>query len=178
MEVSADAGLAAEESRDRIAPADAIIKKYTLWAIGFGIIPIPILDIAAVTGVQLTMLAALADHYHQEFSHSWGKAAMGALVGGIGATGLAYGTFGALVKAIPGVGTLFGMVAMPVMAGATTYAVGKVFEMHFASGGTMLTFDVEKMRAYYEQHLRDGVRVAENARAHSSSPSSSGNPVE
>jgi uncharacterized protein (DUF697 family) len=178
VEAAADTEPTAEQIRDRTESAHAIIKRYTLWAMGFGIIPVPILDIAAITGVQLKMMAALAEHYHQEFSHSWGKSILGSLVGGIGATGLAYGTFGALVKAIPGIGTLFGMVAVPVMAGATTYAVGKVFQMHFASGGTMLTFDVEKMRAYYEQHLRDGVRVAESARAHRSSSSGSETPAE
>jgi len=173
-----------EVVRNHAASADKIIKKYTLWAMGFGIIPVPILDLVTVTGVQLKMVADLAEYYHQEFSQSWGKASIGALVGGISATGLAYGTFGSLVKAIPGVGTLFGMVAVPAMAGATTYAVGRVFQMHFASGGTMLTFDADKMRSYYEQQLRDGVRVAENAQAqsssssHSSSAHSFGNPVE
>ena len=37
---------------------------------------------------------------------------------------------------------------MPVIAGAA-YAVGKVFIQHFASGGTFLTFDPEKVRAHY-----------------------------
>jgi len=158
----ADNGTVAEQLDPHDAQAQELIKKYTLWAMGFGIIPLPIVDVVAVTGVQLKMLSALASEYGQQFSESWGKSVLGSLLGGVGATELAYGTFGSLVKAIPGVGTLFGLVAMPAMAGATTYAVGKVFQMHFASGGTMLDFDVEKMRQYFEQHLRDGVRRTES----------------
>jgi len=158
-------GASTEQLDPHDAQAQAAIKKYTLWAMGLGIIPLPIVDVVAVTGVQLKLLSELAKEYGQQFSESWGKSVLGSLVGGVGATELAYGTFGSLVKAIPGVGTLFGMVAMPAMAGATTYAVGKVFQMHFASGGTMLDFNVEKMRQHYEQHLQEGVRRAEGANA-------------
>jgi len=174
VEASTNVGSAAAALSEHDKRAQEIVKKYTYWAMGFGIIPVPIVDIAAVTGVQLKMMATLANLYSQEFSQSWGKSVLGSLVGGVGATGLAYGTVGSLVKAIPGIGTLFGMVAMPVMAGATTYAVGKVFQMHFASGGTMLDFNIDKMRKYYEQYLRDGIRVAENVRASGSSSSGFG----
>ncbi len=40
--------------------ADAIIKKYMLGAIGVGFIPLPILDVTALIGVQLKMLHSLA----------------------------------------------------------------------------------------------------------------------
>lgn len=169
METFTEVGLTTTPNSQRDAQSEALVRKYTYWAMGFGIIPVPFLDVAAVTGVQLKMIASLADLHGQEFSRSWGKSVLGALVGGIGAAGLAYGIFGSMVKAIPGVGTLFGMVAMPTMAGATTYAVGKVFQMHFASGGTMLDFNATKMRHYYEQQLQQGVKVADSTRASGSS---------
>ena len=171
MEPATEVRLTTTIGSQRDTQAEALIKKHTYWAMGFGIIPIPVVDVAAVTGVQLKLIASLADLYGQEFSRSWGKSVLGALVGGMGAAGLAYGTFGSLIKAIPGVGTLFGLVAMPTMAGATTYAVGKVFQMHFASGGTMLDFNATKMRHYYEQQLHPGVRVAESATTSGSSTS-------
>lgn len=173
MEATTEAGPVTVEMSNRDKRTNAIIKRHMYWAMGFGIIPFPVVDVAAVTAVQLKMIASLADLYGQEFSRSWGKSILGALVGGVGAAGLAYGTFGSMVKAIPGVGTLFGMVAMPIMAGATTYAVGKVFNLHFSSGGTMLNFDVQKMRCYYEQQLQEGVKVAENATASGGSASAS-----
>jgi hypothetical protein len=46
-----------------------------------------------------------------------------------------------------------GVLAMPALAGASTYAVGKVFELHFASGGTFLNFNPKSVQQHYEQHL-------------------------
>ena len=45
---------------------------------------------------------------------------------------------------------------MPVINGATTYAVGKVFTQHFESGGTFLTFDAAKVREYFETQFKEG----------------------
>lgn len=174
METATGTGSVTAQNSKLDEQAKAIIRRQTYWAIGLGIIPFPVLDVAAVTAVQLKMIASLAHLYGQEFSQSWGKSVLGALVGGVGAGGLAYGSFGSMMKAVPGIGILFGMVAMPTMAGATTYAVGKVFHLHFSSGGTMLDFDPKKMRHYYEQQLQEGIKVAENATASSSSASTSG----
>ncbi len=39
----------------------------------------------------------------------------------------------------------------PIIAGASTYAVGRVFDTHFASGGTFLDFNLEKARQSYAE---------------------------
>ena len=41
-----------------------------------------------------------------------------------------------------------------------TYAAGRVFHQHFASGGTFLTFDPDKVREYYAQMLEEGKTIA------------------
>ncbi|MCI5140318.1 MAG: hypothetical protein D3909_00955 [Candidatus Electrothrix sp. ATG1] len=61
---------------------------------------------------------------------------------------------------IPLAGHAVGLVAMPITAGATTFAVGKVFNQHFSSGGTFLTFDPEKVRDYYNSMFEKGKNVA------------------
>ena len=58
-----------------------------------------------------------------------------------------------VVKAIPLLGTLVGGVSWLALAGASTYAVGKVFIQHFESGGTLLTLDPEKVMDYYREQL-------------------------
>jgi uncharacterized protein (DUF697 family) len=135
------------------------IHKNVLWCVGIGFIPFPVLDMLALTGVQLKMLAELADLHGVSFSENSGKSAIGALAGGIGPHMLARGAVGSLVKSIPLVGTIAGMLTMPVLAGAATYAVGRVFHRHFASGGTFLTFDPEKVRAYYEEKFAEGKKM-------------------
>ncbi len=51
-------------------------------------------------------------------------------------------------KFIPDIGQTVGTAATPVLNGTFTYAVGRVFDRHFASGGTFLTFDPEKEKEY------------------------------
>lgn len=65
-----------------------------------------------------------------------------------------------MTKVIPGVGQTAGVVTMPLLAGATTYAIGKVFNQHFASRGTFLTFDPDKVKTYYAEMLKEGQQVA------------------
>ena len=130
--------------------AREIVKKYTYWSMGAGLIPIPVADLAAVTAIQLKMISDLANQYKLKFSKDAGKALLGSLVGG-GGTAAIGPAAASSAKGIPLIGQAAGALAMPAIAGATTYAVGKVFISHFESGGTLLNFDPEKVRAHYEQ---------------------------
>ena len=61
-----------------------------------------------------------------------------------------------LAKAVPGLGTATGMISVSLLGGATTYAIGSVFVQHFESGGTLLDFEPQKMRAYFLQQTGRG----------------------
>jgi len=54
---------------------------------------------------------------------------------------------------------------MPVVAGAATYTGGRVFIQHFASGGTFLTLDPDKVTNYYAEMLKEGKTVAAGMKA-------------
>lgn len=137
---------------DREVQARATVKKYMYWSMGAGLIPIPVVDLAAVTGIQLKMIAELAKQYGLSFSHDTGKALLGSLVGG--AVPAAAGpTAISMAKGLPLIGQAAGAAAMPAVAGASTYAVGKVFIQHFESGGTFLDFDPEAVRQHYAQEF-------------------------
>src|SRR4051794_20211907 len=109
------------------AAANQIVDKYVRWAAGAGLIPIPLVDIASVTGIQLKMLSDLSGLYGVPFAKNRGKSVLGSLLGSIVPTNMAYGTVGSLLKAVPVIGTVLGVLTMPAFAGASTYAVGKVF---------------------------------------------------
>ncbi len=141
--------------------ANAIVKKGLLWSMGLGLVPVPIFDVVAVTAVQLKMVKNLADHYDVKFSQNGGKTIIASLLGGVGGTGVVYGGGASLFKAIPFVGPLAGGLSCSVMAGATTYAIGKVFIMHFETGGTFLNFNPEKMKAYFAEQYAEGKVEAE-----------------
>src|SRR5262245_34447088 len=101
--------------------ADQIIKRHVIWAMGAGLIPMPVVDFTAVTAVQTDMLSQLARLYDVEYSNSSGKMFVAAL------TGSTFARIGASAfKALPGIGTILGGSSMSIMSGASTYAVGKV----------------------------------------------------
>lgn len=147
------------------AGAKKIVNRYVLWSMGAGLVPIPIIDMAAIIAVQIKMLSELAKYYDVPFSEEKGKSIVSSLVGGVAAESIAHGSIGSFIKSIPGAGTLFGMVAMPVSAGATTYGVGKVFTQHFASGGTLLNFNPDEARDIFSQAVREGKDVVKNMKS-------------
>jgi len=141
---------ATDHAPSRIGRAEAIIHRNVLWTLGAGVIPIPLIDFVAVTGVQLKMLKELSDLYGVKFSESIVKKLLGTLVSSIGGVALG-GMLGAsLAKVVPVLGTTLGVISLPIVAGAFTHATGKVFLIHFESGGTVLDFDPHAMRSYFK----------------------------
>jgi uncharacterized protein (DUF697 family) len=123
------------------------------YAMGAGILPLPLFDVVAITGIQLNMLRQLSKLYDRKFSEGVAKKAVVSLLVGIGGVGVG-GLIGAsLFKLIPFVGLPLGIASVPVVSGAFTHAVGQTFVMHFEAGGTLLDFDPKAMRAYFEKEL-------------------------
>ncbi len=141
--------------QDRTKDAEGIVKTSMYCAAGLGIVPVPVFDLIGITGIQIDMLRRLSNLYNVPFMESKGKNILGSLIGG----GFSYSmapVLASLTKFIPLVGTTLGVVSMPITAGATTYAVGKVFIQHFESGGTFLTFDPEAVKEFYSTKLKEG----------------------
>jgi uncharacterized protein (DUF697 family) len=151
-----------EVSKDRL---DSLIRQHVWAAMAVGLIPLPLVDFAAVTGVQLNLLRKLSAEYHIRFFKHTVKNILSSLAGGAVPAFMSLPIAFSLAKAIPVVGVTAGVITMPVLNGATTYAIGKVFVQHFASGGTFLTFDPNKVKAYYEEMLKEGQKVAATMKA-------------
>ena len=139
--------------------ANNTIKNYLLGSMGVGLVPYPIVDFLALTALQLAMIKKLSNIYGFEFSKDLGKSFIGSLVGS-GTPLLLYKPAMSLIKLIPVVGQAIGMVTMPVIAGASTYALGKVFIKHYEAGGTFFNFDPERMKQYYKDKFKEGESVA------------------
>jgi uncharacterized protein (DUF697 family) len=135
-----------------------VSKNHALLSMGIGLVPIPLVDFVALTGVQLRLLNKLSKFYGVPFSKEKGKKIIASLIGGYLPVSMAR-PFSSLIKAVPIVGQTAGILAMPAIAGATTYALGKVFVQHFESGGTLLDFDPAKMKKYFQEHLKEGKEV-------------------
>lgn len=147
------------------AEALTIVRHNTYWAAGVGIIPVPLIDFVGISVVNVKMMRELAMHYDVPFNEHLGKSLLASLISGVLGPTLAYGSIGVALRSIPGIGQLFNMVAGPVMAGAVTYAIGKVFMVHFGTGGNLFNFDPEVFKEYFTKQLAEGVQAADTQQA-------------
>jgi len=138
--------MAEVETLSKQEQAEQSLKYYGKWAAAAGVIPVPVADLAAVTGVQIKMLSDIAKIYEVPFKAEMGKALLGALAGSLLPAKIGYGGIGSLIKSIPVVGTIAGVATMPAFNYGSTVAIGRVFAKHFASGGTLLNFSAEAVK--------------------------------
>ena len=131
--------------------AQEIVKTHLLLAVGGGLIPLPFVDFAAVTGVQVNMVRSLSKLYGKDFNEQIGKSLVTALVG----TSLARMAASA-VKTIPLLGSILGTATQAVLSGASTYAVGQVFIHHFDKGGSLSDFSPEDLKEKYKAEFERG----------------------
>ena len=144
---------------DRRTEAEQIIKNHVAWSMGAGLIPVPFADLLAVTGIQMDMIRQLCHLHDIDFKDTAGKAIVSSL------TGSTMARMGAgAVKFIPGIGSVVGGLTMSALSGATTYAIGQVFQSHFETGGTLLDFDVERLRKMYDELFEKGKQYAEHVK--------------
>ena len=138
------------------------VKRY-MWLSGAaGLVPVPVLDLVAVSGVQLKMLAEISKIYNFPFHASRGKMVIGSLMGYVLPRALSFGLIGSLIKGLPLVGSLAGAPAMALFSAASAWALGAVFIQHFESGGTFLNFEPEAVKEYYRAQFEEGRRMAAN----------------
>jgi len=134
---------------------DALIRKRVYASIALGMAPVPLLDLAGLYAIQLELVHALAKKYDVPFRAEIAKPLIGSLIGSVLPVSIvpiaAY-----LFKFIPVIGWTTSAVTVSVVGGASTYALGRVFNKHFASGGTLLGADTEKLRASFATKYEEG----------------------
>jgi uncharacterized protein (DUF697 family) len=138
------------------------IRRYMWWSAGAGLVPFPVVDLVAMSGAQLKMLAEISKIYGIPFERSRVQAIVGSLIGYVLPHTFSVGLFGSLLKAIPGVGVLVGSPSQALFAAAYAWALGRVFIQHFESGGTFLNFDPEAVREHFRAQFEEGQRMAAN----------------
>lgn len=148
---------------DRKAETDRIIYNHVYGAMGIGLIPIPMVDFLALTGVQVRLLYKLSQFYGVDYSAAKAKSLVSALVGSFVPVAAA-APLASMIKIVPVIGQTAGALTMIATAGASTYALGRVFVQHFESGGTLLDFKPEKVRAYFAEQFKEGQKVAADLR--------------
>ncbi|MFC5359303.1 YcjF family protein [Azospirillum himalayense] len=145
------------------AQAAEIIRKHVLLSAAAGVIPLNFVDTAALAVVQLRLLKELSELHGVDFRGDIGRSAVGTLFATVAPTALAGGLLGSMafnmaLRSVPVIGTVTRLATQPAFNSAFTYALGKVFQQHFASGGTFLTFQPEKVKTYFREKFEEARR--------------------
>ncbi|HYV68677.1 MAG TPA: YcjF family protein [Pseudolabrys sp.] len=165
---------AADTPETREQMASKLVDRFALWSGVAGLVPIPVLDVAAVGGLQIQMVRRISQIYDVDFSENRGKALIASIAGsmipatsGIGAA--------SVLKAVPVIGTIAGGFVMPALSAGATYAIGKAFIQHFATGGTLLDFNPPDYRQFIKAQ-RDMWDSRKNRAAKSPEPGAATGP--
>jgi uncharacterized protein (DUF697 family) len=134
--------------------SDIIVKKYAAWSSAAGLLPVPIVDVAAISATQVGMVASLSRHYEVPFSKRWIRSILSAIVGGIAPWAVTTGVVSTLFKSMPGVGTAVGAAGMAGLSNLATRTIGNLFIDHFEKGGDLSNVNTEEMRKDFEEKMK------------------------
>lgn len=147
--------LASSELESKQMTAQNIIKTHMVAGSALALLPVPLFDLAALTGTQVSLLRSLSQHYDViDFDEQKGKVLLASLISGsiplITVMGLS-----SFAKLIPGIGSIGGGISMTVLASSLIYATGQVFAKHFESGGTISDFNSKYWKNYFTEKFEE-----------------------
>ncbi len=138
---------APDSASKREEVASKLVDRFAIWSGVAGLVPLPLVDVLAVGGIQLQMLRRISQIYDVSFTENGGKALLASLAGTMIPTTSGLGA-ASMLKAVPIAGTLASAFVMPALSAGATYAIGKVFIQHFSTGGTLLDFNPPDYREF------------------------------
>lgn len=147
----------------RVLKADKIVKNHVYYTMGVGLVPVPIVDIVGISALQARMVKELAELYAVPYRHDMIKSILAGLLSSLAAMNLAVGTF-SLLRSVPLLGPLIAFAGTALYTGGATYAVGRVFIQHFELGGTLLDFNAQEVKQYFEQEYNHGKKFVKDIR--------------
>jgi len=140
---------------------DQIVSDHVVFSMIAGAIPIPVLDILAISAIQIDMLRKIAKKYELDFDDESGKSIVSSIIGST--IGTSIGRAGAsAIKVIPGIGTILGVGSQVTLAGITTFAIGHIFNIHFKNQKPIDMFNLDEVKETFEELLKKGKEFVEN----------------
>jgi uncharacterized protein (DUF697 family) len=147
------------EHRALLPRANDVIKRNAAWSAGVGLLPLPLLDLALLSGVQLKMIRELCRVYGLPFEQALARPIVMSLLGSLGAGVLAPILTATTLKLLPGVAILFSGASLSATSAGITYAVGHIFLDHFKEGGTLENFNIIAGRSDFKRRIYEAAEV-------------------
>lgn len=131
----------ATDAGGRLSRANAIVERYANFSALGGVIPLPLINVAGLTVINLRMVKILCGLYDVPYEPGRARALVVGLAAGAVPTTASAVTTSTLVFFMPGV-NLLGLAVSSVTASACTRAVGRRFVAHLENGATLMDFPV------------------------------------
>ncbi len=112
-----------------------IIRKYSLWALCLGFLPIPVLRVVAIIVIQLLMLSELAKIYGGFYKIHAAKWMIVAIIVALAVLPLSRAAV-TILKAVPVVGSILAFLILPAIAGVVTAGLGRYFMSRYSGTRT------------------------------------------
>ena len=135
------------------------VKNWAQWATVAGFIPVPFVDTAAITGVQIKMISDLCRIYKVEFKKELVVSIISSLAGASIATMFSTTLGSTFARYIPVVGTTISVITQPALSYGSTYAIGVTFVKHFESKGSLIDFDVTSAKGFFNEQIAKAKKI-------------------
>ncbi len=141
------------EKSETLQQAEKIIHKHVIWSVLAGSLPITLIDMAGVGLIQLDMLKQLCNLYKCDYNRNMGKAIVSAIIG----AGLSKG-----LSALFGEVSAIERISFSMIAGASTYALGRIFISNFEEGVGLIDIDLKKGEELFTEEFEKGMDYVKN----------------
>lgn len=139
------------------AQADAVIKQNVIQSMALGLIPVPMLDIVALTHAQFKMADQLRELYNIPHTNI-GRSVLRSFIIGVLPVATVTGV-GSLFKMAPGIGSFIGSASVSVSSGGLTYTIGKIIQQHLEQGGTFADLNIIEAKKRFKQDFSQNKKI-------------------
>lgn len=128
-----------------------IVHRYVAISAMAGLITVPVVDVAALGGVHVALIKELTEYYGAEFSEHTARNIVIAIAASLipGSIGSALGR--KALRALPFITHGAGLLTMSAFSAVVSYGLGLAFIRHFEGGGTLDSFDPERLHKFFSR---------------------------
>jgi uncharacterized protein (DUF697 family) len=128
-----EAGRNAPRNEERRRAAEKIVDRYKVYAALGGLVPMPAINVAGLTAINMRMVKALCDLYELPFESNQTRSIIMGLIGGSVPTGLGFAIASVVGLVLPA-GAFVGLAASSASAAAMTRGIGLILIEYFENG--------------------------------------------
>lgn len=136
------------------AEVEKTIRKSVYAAMGIGVVPVQLFNLAAVTAIQLDLVRRLSCLYGVDFKEGIAKKIIATVISSC-VPALGSMVMGDAVIGIPLIGLPLAVGSKSILGGLSTYATGQMFVTHFKRGGGFIGANMDALKEDFSASFKN-----------------------